>query len=477
MSTRIQILKDGVITVVKTASDRQLALNSLVTTMTANRVLRSNGTNIVLSQIDLSTDIITGVLPTANGGSGNSASYVDLTTNQTIGGTKNFSDGLVLPTSVHTSVGAIWRNGANLEFRNNANTTQIILNSAGNLANLSDKQVSLNNLVGTQTANRVLRSDGTNVTLSQVNLANDVTGIVTISNGGTGSSSQNFVDLTTNQSVGGIKTFSGGLLLPSTPGTTVSAIWRNIDNLEYKDSNNVTKVILNSAGNLSNLANKQTSLNNLVGTQTASRVLRSDGTNVTLSQVALDTDVINILPIGSGGTGSNTQNFVDLTTAQTIGGAKTFSGSPIIITASTTGTGGTGSVLKVVQTGAWSANSPYVLEVIGYSYLDGFRITGQGGARGIYQIGSGFQLDFATNAGDITFTSGATGTVERMRVYTSDGRVRIFSTVATTSTTTGALTVAGGVGINGGICATLPTSSAGLTAGMFWRNGNVVNIV
>lgn len=206
-------------------------------------------------------------------------------------------------------------------------------------------------------------------------------------------------------------------------------------------------------------------------------------TNAT--ELPLSTGVTGVLSIANGGTGSSSKNFVDLTTVQTIQGAKTFSGSPIIITAATTGVGGTGSVLKVVQTGAWSGNSPYVLEVIGYSYLDGFRITGQGGARGIYQIGSGLQLDFATNAGDITFTSGTIGTVERIRIRNTDGRVAVTSTTASTSTTTGSLIAGGGFGCTGNIYAggsvinfaALPTSSTGLTAGSLWRNGNVVNIV
>lgn len=36
---------------------------------------------------------------------------------------------------------------------------------------------------------------------------------------------------------------------------------------------------------------------------------------------------LGVVPIANGGTGSATQNFVDLTTAQTVGGAKTFSGN------------------------------------------------------------------------------------------------------------------------------------------------------
>lgn len=57
-------------------------------------------------------------------------------------------------------------------------------------------------------------SSGTN-TGDQTNItgtAGNVTGIVAIANGGTGSATQNFVDLTTAQNVGGVKTFTSGLL-------------------------------------------------------------------------------------------------------------------------------------------------------------------------------------------------------------------------------------------------------------------------
>jgi len=54
--------------------------------------------------------------------------------------------------------------------------------------------------------------------------------------------------------------------------------------------------------------------------------------------VDLTTEVTGILPIANGGTGSATQNFVDLTTGQTVAGAKTFTGTPTAFTptASTT---------------------------------------------------------------------------------------------------------------------------------------------
>jgi hypothetical protein len=64
---------------------------------------------------------------------------------------------------------------------------------------------------------------------------------------------------------------------------------------------------------------------------TIGNILVSDGTNWTSAAVAgvggaidLTTSVAGILPLSNGGTGSATQNFVDLTTAQTIAGAKAF---------------------------------------------------------------------------------------------------------------------------------------------------------
>jgi len=52
---------------------------------------------------------------------------------------------------------------------------------------------------------------------------------------------------------------------------------------------------------------QQAALNALAGTQTANRVLRSDGANTTLSQVDLTTDVTGTLPLANGGTGGTTQ--------------------------------------------------------------------------------------------------------------------------------------------------------------------------
>lgn len=107
-----------------------------------------------------------------------------------------------------------------------------------------------------------------------------------IASGGTGSATKNFVDLTTAQTVAGVKTFSSAPVfsapLAIASGGTGSATQNFVD-----------------------LTNSQT----IAGVKTFSSA-----------------PVFSVpLAVGSGGTGSATQNFVDLSTAQaSIGGAKTF---------------------------------------------------------------------------------------------------------------------------------------------------------
>lgn len=59
----------------------------------------------------------------------------------------------------------------------------------------------------------------------------EVTGILPVSKGGTGSATQNFVDLTTNQSISGVKTFTSLPVAAGTPGTNNELV-----NLGYLDT-------------------------------------------------------------------------------------------------------------------------------------------------------------------------------------------------------------------------------------------------
>lgn len=74
------------------------------------------------------------------------------------------------------------------------------LSIVSNLSDLNNRQTALNTLAGGVTANRVLRSDGRNVNLAQVDLTTDVTGSLPEANGGLTSTAQTFA---------GDKTFTG----------------------------------------------------------------------------------------------------------------------------------------------------------------------------------------------------------------------------------------------------------------------------
>lgn len=79
----------------------------------------------------------------------------------------------------------VWSDGTNfydLQAQNLTGTLAIAKGGTGQ----TTQQAAINALTGSQTNNRVLRSDGTNATLSQVNVSTDVTGTLAVANGGTG---------------------------------------------------------------------------------------------------------------------------------------------------------------------------------------------------------------------------------------------------------------------------------------------------
>ncbi len=143
----------------------------------------------------------------------------------------------------------------------------------------------------TPIASTVLRGTGTGTTsYEQVNLISDVTGVLPISNGGTGSSTLDFVQL--GGDIGGTDTD------PEVISTHLSSPLP----IAQGGTGSTTQDFVSLAGDL--------------------------GNTVTSPEV-LSTHLTAPLPIAQGGTGSATQNFVDLTTAQTIDGVKTF-GSTIV---------------------------------------------------------------------------------------------------------------------------------------------------
>jgi hypothetical protein len=115
--------------------------------------------------------------------------------------------------NVGTSAGqTLFWNGTNMAWE----ASSIITNNLnGNGAGVSiTAPLTLSNLA---TAGIVHNAAGGLLSTGAVGLASsDVTGILPIANGGTGSATQNFVDLTTNQSAAGNKTFTGATILAAT---------------------------------------------------------------------------------------------------------------------------------------------------------------------------------------------------------------------------------------------------------------------
>ena len=82
-------------------------------------------------------------------------------------------------------------------------------------------------------------------------------------------------------------------------------VWSDATNVFDLQAQNLTGTLAISKGGTGQIT-QQLAINALTGTQTNNRVLRSDGTNATLSQVVLTTDVTGTLPVANGGTGLTT---------------------------------------------------------------------------------------------------------------------------------------------------------------------------
>jgi len=201
-----------------------------------------------------------------------------------------------------------------------------------------------------------------------------VTGIVPVANGGTGSATLNFVDLSTSQSVGGSKTFSSNLLVTGT--LSASAMSQNGNN------------VCDASGNCG---------------------------------------VPGIVPIASGGTGSATQNFVDLTTAQTVGGNKTLTGN--LVLGSSTAT--TGNILKNANPFIHNSgpSGTFIGENAGNLSITGALNTG---------VGSNALANHTTGTSNTAIGADALGvnTTGHNNTATGSGALR-FNTTASHNTATG----------------------------------------
>jgi hypothetical protein len=254
-----------------------------------------------------------------------------------------------------------------------------------------------------------LRSDGTDASLSAIQVADvptlnqnttgtadNVTGVVAVANGGTGSATQNFVDLTTDQTIAGIKTFSSPIAGSVTGNAT-----------------NVTGVVAVANGGTGSATQ------NFVDLTTDQTVagIKTFSSPIAGSVTGNATNVTGVVAVANGGTGSATQNFVDLTTDQTVAGIKTFS-SPIAGSVTGNATNVTG-VVAVANGGTGSATQNFV------------DLTTDQTVAGIKTFSSPIAGSVTGNAATVTTNANLTGDVTSVGNATTLSNTAVISQVLT----------------------------------------------
>ncbi len=110
----------------------------------------------------------------------------------------------------------------------------------------------------------------------------------------------------------------------------------------------------------------------------------------------LDNARLGVVPVANGGTGSATQNFVDLTTAQTIGGNKTFSGT---VSGNVVSSTGTFNVLATPVLSIAGTNNVFVGALTGDSNTTGANNSFLGRSAGTQNNTGSFNSFYGSSAG------------------------------------------------------------------------------
>lgn len=315
-----------------------------------------------------------------------------------------------------------------VQFRKGDNTTVIV-----NI-DQTNGRVGINNVAPTTALDVTGTINATALTLGTA---------LAIAQGGTGSTSKNFVDLSTTQTIAGAKTFStiisgsidGNAATVTTNANLTGDVTSAGNATTLANTSNVQSVI--RTNRLDQMASPNTALTmasqkitNLANGTAASDAAAFGqipvvGSIAALNSIDLTSNVgSTILPLANGGTGSATKNFVDLTTTQTVAGAKTFTSAitpsggiaPINTAFTSFGTGGFVNLLNVssgVQIGPtngqiyWAALFiPVNTHITGIAYSIGAASTGTDKVIAALYSASGTLLGSSNTAGTTVSTAG-----------------------------------------------------------------------
>ena len=297
-------------------------------------------------------------------------------------------------------------------------------------ANVADNLTISSGTVNATPIGATTASTGAFTTLTSNGNSTIGTGAGTTNSFGTGAGATNTIGSATGtNTINGpttfnqAATFSGAVTFTSAPSLPLNSAMLYVGN----GSNIATAVNLSGDATITN-GGVLTVANNAITTAkiiadavTTAKIL--DGTilnaDIAAATIDLTTKVTGILPIANGGTGSVTQNFVDLTTAQTVAGAKTLSN---LLTLSSAGTG-----LSVTN----NASVGGTLAVVGDQTNTG---------------------DLAVNGGDITTTSTTANLLNTAATTINLGGVataiNIGSSLGSTVTAGGQFTINSGAATN-----------------------------
>ncbi len=367
---------------------QQTAINALAGGVTTAQYLRGNGTNVVLSGIQV-TDVptlnqnttgtaanVTGVVAVANGGTGNTSIAAHAVVIGE-GATAFASAGPGALNTVLHGNGAADPSFSSVSLIADVSNTLPIGNGG---TGQTTQQTAINALAGGVTTAQYLRGNGTNVVLSGIQVtdvptlnqnttgtAANVTGTVAIANGGTGQ--------TTQQTA--INALAGGVTAAEYlrgDGTNVSLSGIQVSDVPTLNQNttgtaaNVTGTVAIANGGTGQTT-QQTAINALAGGVTNAQYLRGNGTNVVLSGIQVTdvptlnqnttgtaANVTGTVATGNGGTGvtgtaSNGQLLIGNGAGYTL--ANITAGSNISVT------NGAGSI-TIATTGGSSGNGEIV---------------------------------------------------------------------------------------------------------------------